>query len=86
MLYNSGPKEPCVRWGGADIARGMGNFGGCSPRPIEKHLEPLQRCMQKTTEPIEVPFGCAFMGARKHVLTGVKVGQIHSAPRWVTRW
>jgi len=38
-----------------------------------------------TAESIEMPFGgLNHMGARNHVLDGVKIGRIHSQPRGVT--
>jgi len=43
--------------------------------------------MQKTVEPIEMPFdGLTHVDPRNHVLDGVKIGRIHSQPRGATSW
>ena len=59
---------------GVEITQRKGQFLGVV-RPSEKHWEPLLRCTQnrlnRSAEPIEMPFGgLTHVGQRKHVLDG----------------
>jgi len=53
-------------------------------RPIATDVTRSVFCL--SAEPIEMPLGgMTRVGRRKHILDGVKVGQIHSPPQGVTR-
>jgi len=50
---------------------GRGNFEGGNEHFIVKYRDTLQSSVQKTAEPIEMPFGLwPRMGPRNHVLDG----------------
>ena len=53
------------------IPHGKGQFLGRNGHPIVKYSYTLRSSVQKTVEPIEMPFGLwARMGPRNHVVDG----------------
>ena len=60
--------------GCSPLPTGRGNFEGGKGRPIVKYRDTLRSSVQKTAEPIEMPFGLwAWMGPRNRVLHGVQI-------------
>jgi len=67
-----GPREPCIRW--SLDPQGEGPILGVV-RPIEKHWETLQRCLQKRLNQSRCRLGLTHVGPRKHVLEGSRLDE-----------